>query len=120
MTKNLFLLFSFYFFVVQALIVGLLTGNILFYQLAAINTGAMLFIILLYFLFTKPVSEEGVPAKKAEKEVKPLFEEEVKPKPSESEVGRGAGKEKPLEEKKENFSKIVQPLPPAPKKRKRS
>jgi hypothetical protein len=53
MTKNLFLLFSLYFFVVQALIIGFLTGNHLFYTLGAINAGAIVIISLLYILFTK-------------------------------------------------------------------
>jgi hypothetical protein len=63
MTKNLFLLFSLYFFVVQAVIVGILTGNPLFYKLGAINAGAILIISLLYALFTmqdpKPKTQDS-------------------------------------------------------------
>ena len=79
MTKNLFLLFSFYFFVVQAIILGLLTGNVLFYQLGGINAGAMLIVSLLYFLFTKSPSETLPPAKKAELKEQIVEEHSVPP-----------------------------------------
>ena len=57
MTKNLFLLFCIYFFVVQAGIAGLLTGNSIFYQLGAINAGAILLISIFYAMFTNPTKD---------------------------------------------------------------
>ncbi|MDR0651035.1 MAG: hypothetical protein LBG59_06690 [Candidatus Peribacteria bacterium] len=65
MTKNLFLLFVLYFFVVQALFLGMLTGDSLYYKLGGINALAIFLIVVLYHVFTAEKSDVSK-AKKAE------------------------------------------------------
>ncbi|MDR2541415.1 MAG: hypothetical protein LBD11_06785 [Candidatus Peribacteria bacterium] len=127
MTKNLFLLFSIYFFVAQAIIVGLLTGNVLFYQIGAINAGAILVISILYATFTtpdQPKEKKPIPA--------PIIKEEpVKAKPeTPAPTYRNEEKEKikeekapykePVAEKTTHQVQVVQPTPSSSKKRKKT
>lgn len=77
MKKNLFLLFSFYFFVGQAVIVGILWKMSNMFWLAGINLVAILLITLLFGLFGGEEKEEG-----KEKAKKPVHEA----KPEEKEV----------------------------------
>lgn len=77
MKKNLFLLFSFYFFVGQAVIVGILWKMSNMFWLAGINLVAILLITLLFGLFGGKEKEEG-----KEKAKKPVHEA----KPEEKEV----------------------------------
>ncbi|GHV25401.1 hypothetical protein FACS1894176_03790 [Bacteroidia bacterium] len=127
MTKNLFLLFSIYFFVAQAIIVGLLTGNVLFYQIGAINAGAILVISILYALFTTPdqpkekkhlsapvVKEE--PAKAKPETPTPTHHEEEKEKIKEEK----APYKEPIAEKSTHQVQVVQAIPSASKKRKKA
>jgi len=119
-----------YFFVIQAIFIGLLTGNIFFYQLGAINAGAILVICIAYALFTGEKKEMKKEPKPEHKHIEPSpggissTEQPTSPRKSEDhEVVGGLippKVEKPLEEKKDNLQKIVQPLPPIPKKRKKS
>jgi len=48
MKKNLFLLFSIYFFVLQPLVIGVLRGQANFFRLGAINLVAIILIGILY------------------------------------------------------------------------
>ncbi len=71
MKKNLFLLFSIYFFVVQPVIVGFLRGQTNFFRLWAINLVAILLITALYAIAeTTPETEKIV-------EKKPIHESKV-------------------------------------------
>jgi hypothetical protein len=111
MTKNLFLLFVLYFFVVQAAIIGFLTGDIVYYQLAGINAIAIFLISLLYSLFT------GNSEKKQTKKKEPS-KEEPKPttKPQEHTTIQPEATEKIEIAEKITVQKIVQPIPNTRKK----
>ena len=74
MKKNLFLLFSIYFFVLQPLIIGTLRGQANFFRLWAINLIAIILIGILYN--TVEGSDEG---HKVHKEHKEFIEHEKKP-----------------------------------------
>jgi len=58
MKKNLFLLFSIYFFVVQAFLIGVLRGQTNFFLLGAINLVAILLIGVLYNTTEKTTDKE--------------------------------------------------------------
>ncbi|MDR0282033.1 MAG: hypothetical protein LBI53_01555 [Candidatus Peribacteria bacterium] len=114
MTKNLFFLFSLYFFVIQAVIIGYLSNDLLFYKLGAINAGAILLISILYALFTQP-NTLGEKAEKKEKAIPPKTTEPAPLDPIKKEP------EKSFEPKKETvgISKIVQSTTPPEKKKKK-
>ncbi|MDR0860667.1 MAG: hypothetical protein LBO09_06975 [Candidatus Peribacteria bacterium] len=127
MTKNLFLLFSIYFFVVQAIIVGLLTGNVLFYEIGAINAGAILLISILYAVCTTsdnpkekkhlsaPLAKEE-PAKTKAEHATGATPTEKKDEPKEEK----APYKEPIAEKPTHQVQVVQPVPSAPKKRRKT
>lgn len=132
MTKNLFLLFSIYFFVLQAIIIGLLTGNPLFYQIGSINAGAIILISILYVICTpsdpskekekkhvptpivKPepakITPEITPSSETPTEkIQPIAEKQEKPAHKES-----------LAEKPTHQVQVLQPVPTTAKKRKKA
>ena len=114
MTKNLFFLFSLYLFVVQAVIIGYLSNDPLFYKLGAINAGAIILISILYALFTQP-NIQGEKAEKKDKTLPPKITEPAPLEPIKKEP------EKSPEPKKETvgISKIVQSTTPPEKKKKK-
>ncbi|MDD2537225.1 MAG: hypothetical protein PHU61_01890 [Candidatus Absconditabacteria bacterium] len=73
MTKNLFLLFSLYFFVGQSLIIGFLRKETSFYRLAVINAIAILLISIVYAFCTRETS----PKKEKKSPNKVSIEQEV-------------------------------------------
>jgi hypothetical protein len=115
MTKNLFLLFSLYFFVVQAIIVGILTGNSLFYTLGAINAGAILLISLLYFLFTPQEAQESDTKSEQKKLIKQPEKVEKEPL-KEKEAPIVSEK---VTEKEASIPKMVQAIPTTSQKKRR-
>jgi hypothetical protein len=72
MKKNLFLLFSIYFFVLQPLIIGVLRGQANFFRLGAINLIAIILIGILYN------TVEGEKEETHEHEKKPAVVKEAK------------------------------------------
>ncbi|MDR0369296.1 MAG: hypothetical protein LBH96_01855 [Candidatus Peribacteria bacterium] len=114
MTKNLFLLFVIYFFVVQALIMGLLTGESLYYKLAGINAIAIFLISFIYNICI------GTPEKKLTKKNENIKKEEVTIKSEDkiiqTEVIKKETPEKIEIAEKVSVQKIVQPIP-TPKKK---
>ncbi|MDR2189876.1 MAG: hypothetical protein LBP53_01480 [Candidatus Peribacteria bacterium] len=110
MTRNLFLLFVRYFFVVQAFIVGVLTGDTLYYKLGAINALAIILISICYHFFTAPIDPS---AKKADKKELPVEKEEKKADKKELD------QPKPTQPLLNGTNKIVQTFTPPPKRRKR-
>jgi hypothetical protein len=125
MTKNLFLLFVLYFFVVQALFLGLLTGDSLYYKLGGINAVAILLIVFLYSILT---TENGdtPKTKKADRPTPSAAKEESshteEPSPKHYEKATSVAIEststkEPLNEKG-GMQKVVQ-VAPTPKKRRK-
>ncbi len=89
--KNLFILFVFYFFVLQLLVAGLLWGEPRFYLLGGINLLAMLLVSASYRFFTKasaPSREVPLPNnEKADLTEETSLEEKAEPAPlSESNI----------------------------------
>jgi len=124
MTKNLFLLFSIYCFIVQAIILGFLTGDSVYYKLAGINAIAMLLIGLIYYICTAPNRDEGwIPWKSwasrpndANNREAPL----IRPIPEgKTPEGKNEKSKEPLAEKS-SVQKIVQPIPPTTKRKRKS
>ncbi|MDR2415098.1 MAG: hypothetical protein LBD75_00310 [Candidatus Peribacteria bacterium] len=126
MTKNLFLLFVLYFFVIQALFLGILTGDSLYYTLGGINAVAIFLIVFLYQVFTAeksdiskakkadqpPISatKHETPSHKVEQNIEPLEKELLMdPKPT----------KEPLNEKG-GIQKVVQVVPVQKKRRRKS
>jgi hypothetical protein len=119
MTKNLFLLFVVYFFVLQAGILGLLTGDTLYYKLGGINALAIILISIIYSLCTSSPSETTPKKEKKAEPFSPVHEKKDTPK----EEGRGEliSESKPAQEplnEKIGIPKIVQ-APVAPKKKRK-
>lgn len=75
MKKNLFLLFSIYFFVLQPLIIWVLRWQANFFRLGAINLVAIILIGMLYSTVENSWEEANVHEKSPVKEVKPSFHE---------------------------------------------
>ncbi len=75
MKKNLFLLFSIYFFVLQPLIIGVLRGQANFFRLGAINLVAIILIGILYNTVEGTTEESKELEKKPVKEAKVSFHE---------------------------------------------
>ena len=119
MTKNLFFLFSLYFFVIQAVIIGYLSNNTLFYKLGAINAGAIILISILYALFTKS-NKSGEKVNKKEKTFPTKIIESTSIEIiEEKEQLQSIPKQEEVKKETVGISKIVQSTTPPEKKKKK-
>lgn len=78
MKKNLFLLFSIYFFVLQPLIIGVLRGQANFFRLGAINLVAIILIWILYNTVENSPEEVKNHEKSPVKETRVAFHEQFR------------------------------------------
>lgn len=114
MTKNLFLLFVIYFFVIQSAIMGFLTGDTLYYKLAGINAIAIFLISIIYSMFT------GSSEKRQTRKKENVKKEEVMIKSEDNIIQKEIIKKETAEKieiaEKVSVQKIVQPIPASRKK----
>lgn len=129
MTKNLFLLFSIYFFVIQAAILWYLTTDPTYYKLAGINAVAIFLISFVYQLCTKSPKKESKTSEKKSpilSEKAPEIHKEASLSSKENEIeSHKIVKTEKAEPTKETFAektsvpKMVHPVTPSPKRRKK-